>query len=460
MADSAYLLSPEVRLISTNKGFWEIRLDRNLHRFISQTQGYILSLCDGTNTLNDIINQVARLYDKSFDECLEKVSGFLEEEVLSGAVNYLDRKLSAKINPYEEMKFMFVPQMADDFIVSEELESIGIILTERCDYNCIYCFGSYGRASTQAKELTLDKAISIIREARSLSAEHIILSGGDPFEYRGILDILDVVRLEGFRSCEISSKGIRLTKEFIKDLKKTGLKRIQISIDSLNADSNDYLSGTARSLEYAFRAIFWSRWYGIDVSARSTVTRMNYKEIGAFIDSLCHMGIKQIRLVSVIPVGKALAEMALSSKEANYVSGLVEAARSEHKEAQIEFFSPKAGSPLYCSGGKTSLFVYPDGDVSICDLASQIKNNFHLGNVYNDSLKNCLRRSRTVNTNSIEACRQCAAREVCNEGCRIISYSFYRNLDSPYPLCNMAGNNSSTNNNSFLDFQEGKGYEE
>jgi len=251
-----------------------------------------------------------------------------------------------------------------------------------------------------------------------------------------------------------------LTKEFVKDLKKTGLKRIQISIDSLNADSNDYLSGTARSLEYAFRAIFWSRWYGIDVSARSTVTRMNYKEIGAFIDSLCHMGIKQIRLVSVIPVGKALAEMALSSKEANYVSGLVEAARTEHKEAQIEFFSPKSGSPLYCSGGKTSLFVYPDGDVSICDLASQIKNNFHLGNVYNDSLKNCLRRSRTVNTNSIEACRQCAAREVCNGGCRIISYSFYRNLDSPYPLCNMAGNNSSTANNSFLDFQEEKGYEE
>ena len=137
--------------------------------------------------------------------------------------------------------------------------SLRITLTNRCNVNCIYCHHDGMVSSSQ--EMTPDEIYRICKIAKKIGVRKIRLSGGEPLIRKDIVEIVSKINSIGFKDISMTTNGILLEK-YAKDLKDAGLDRVNVSFDTLNRDTyefitrKDYLStaknGILKSVEVGF----------------------------------------------------------------------------------------------------------------------------------------------------------------------------------------------------------------
>ena len=137
--------------------------------------------------------------------------------------------------------------------------SLRITLTNRCNVNCIYCHHDGMVSSSQ--EMTPDEIYRICKIAKKIGVRKIRLSGGEPLIRKDIVEIVSKINSIGFKDISMTTNGILLEK-YAKDLKDAGLARVNVSFDTLNRETyefitrKDYLStaknGILKSVEVGF----------------------------------------------------------------------------------------------------------------------------------------------------------------------------------------------------------------
>ncbi len=107
--------------------------------------------------------------------------------------------------------------------------------------------------------LTYEEILRIVRVFSSEGISKIRLTGGEPLARKGIVDFISrLSRIEEIKDLSVTTNGI-LLKEFAHDLKKAGLKRINISLDSLKRE---------RFFQITRRDDFERVWAGIEEALR------------------------------------------------------------------------------------------------------------------------------------------------------------------------------------------------
>ena len=114
-------------------------------------------------------------------------------------------------------------------------------LTYRCPLNCPWCnnpldFNKY------RNELTTDEWKQVLREGRKIGSLQLGFTGGEPALRDDLEELVAYAEELGYYTNLITS-GMGVTKERLKELKKLGLKQIQLSIQSSNRDISDSLVG-------------------------------------------------------------------------------------------------------------------------------------------------------------------------------------------------------------------------
>jgi cyclic pyranopterin phosphate synthase len=103
--------------------------------------------------------------------------------------------------------------------------------------------------------LTYEELLRIVRVFASEGISKVRLTGGEPLVRKGIVDfIFHLSQIEQIKDLSLTTNGI-LLKDFAYDLKEAGLKRINVSLDSLNRD---------RFCEITRRDEFQRVWEGIE----------------------------------------------------------------------------------------------------------------------------------------------------------------------------------------------------
>ena len=129
--------------------------------------------------------------------------------------------------------------------------SLRITLTNRCNVNCIYCHHDGMRSSKN--EMTPDEIYKICQIAKRIGVRKIRLSGGEPLIRKDIVEIVSKISSIGFNDISITTNGILLEK-YAKDLKEAGLDRVNVSLDTLNPETyefitkKDYLEATKKGI--------------------------------------------------------------------------------------------------------------------------------------------------------------------------------------------------------------------
>src|SRR5918997_3696688 len=112
-----------------------------------------------------------------------------------------------------------------------------ISLTDRCNFRCVYCMPEHGAHFAPREELLRDdELLRVVRAAAAVGFEKIRLTGGEPTIRRNLVELVGgIAATPGISEISMTTNALRLAQQ-AEALRAAGLTRVNISIDSLNAD--------------------------------------------------------------------------------------------------------------------------------------------------------------------------------------------------------------------------------
>jgi len=128
-----------------------------------------------------------------------------------------------------------------------KINYLRISVTDRCNQRCYYCMPKDGITLIRHKDvLSFEEIVKITTEFVEMGIDKVRLTGGEPLVRRGIISLVAMLSsIKGIKDLSITTNGVLLS-EFAEDLKKNGLNRINISLDSINSESYKKITNTDR----------------------------------------------------------------------------------------------------------------------------------------------------------------------------------------------------------------------
>ena len=127
--------------------------------------------------------------------------------------------------------------------LGRDITYLRISLTDKCNLRCRYCMPEEGVCIRQHREMmSEDEIVTAVEAAASLGIRKIRLTGGEPLVKKNILSICRrVAAVEGINEVCLTTNGILLS-ELAADLKEAGVKRVNVSLDTLDDKKYAYIT--------------------------------------------------------------------------------------------------------------------------------------------------------------------------------------------------------------------------
>jgi len=120
--------------------------------------------------------------------------------------------------------------------LGRKIDYIRLSVTDRCDFRCVYCMAEDVQFLPRARILSLEEIETLGRCFVDMGIKRIRLTGGEPLVRRGIVDLVArLAALPGLDEVVMTTNGSQLHR-LARPLKEAGLKRLNISLDSLKPE--------------------------------------------------------------------------------------------------------------------------------------------------------------------------------------------------------------------------------
>ncbi len=274
--------------------------------------------------------------------------------------------------------------------------------TTRCQLHCRHC-GSDCMAASRDADMPLEdflRAIDTIPVKERPPEFTVVLTGGEPLLRPDIAEVGLAIRHRGFRWSMVSN-GWFYDEAMHARLMKAGLGALTISLDGLEAE-HDWMRGRPGSYVRAERAIaIAAAEPHINFDVVSCINRRNIGQLDALHDKLQALGVRQWRIFTIIPIGRAKDDPEMHLTDAEFEQ-LLEFIRKKREAAAVKGESRPMNvtfscegylgryehkvrqNPFFCRAGINIASVLIDG--RICGCPNIDRDAFSQGNIYNDSL--------------------------------------------------------------------------
>lgn len=230
-----------------------------------------------------------------------------------------------------------------------------ISVTDRCNLRCLYCMGEDGIAQLSHQDiLRFEEITAVVRAGAELGISKIRLTGGEPLVRNNLSDLVHSIKaIAGIKDLALTTNGLLLPQQ-AEDLKKAGLDRVNISLDSLKPD---VYRRTTRcgELEQALAGIDAALAVGFNPVKINTVLMkgINEEEVLGFIrltlDKPLH-----VRFIEYMPIG---------DHDQKYLDHYLPLSFVEEKAAKAGL--PLSPAPLPGGAGPAESFTIPGGKGTI-----------------------------------------------------------------------------------------------
>ena len=149
-------------------------------------------------------------------------------------------------------------KLVDNF--DRTISYMRISITDRCNLRCTYCMPAWGYEwMDKEKVLSYDEIVRLITVAAQRGLEKVRVTGGEPLVREGVVDLVAALNaIPGIKEIAMTTNAV-LLKKYAEPLKKAGLQRINISLDSLEP----------KKFEEVTRGhVFWKVMEGIEEAER------------------------------------------------------------------------------------------------------------------------------------------------------------------------------------------------
>jgi cyclic pyranopterin phosphate synthase len=117
------------------------------------------------------------------------------------------------------------------------IDYLRVSITDRCNLRCLYCMPPEGVSPLRHGEiLRYEEILRLARLAVSMGLTKIRVTGGEPLVRQGVVRFLEqLAGTAGLQSLSITTNGV-LLREFAQELFQAGIKRLNISLDTLKPE--------------------------------------------------------------------------------------------------------------------------------------------------------------------------------------------------------------------------------
>ncbi|NRB40369.1 MAG: GTP 3',8-cyclase MoaA [Pseudomonadales bacterium] len=129
---------------------------------------------------------------------------------------------------------------------NRHVDYVRLSVTDRCDFQCVYCMTDDMTFVHRSKVLTLEEMGQIAAAFVELGVSKIRLTGGEPLIRSNVMSLVEHIgQLSGLKELTLTSNASQLQK-YAMALKAAGVKRINISLDSLDGERFHQITRTGR----------------------------------------------------------------------------------------------------------------------------------------------------------------------------------------------------------------------
>lgn len=187
------------------------------------------------------------------------------------------------------------------------IDYLRVSVTDRCNLRCVYCMPEEGIHKKQHEDiLRYEDIIKVVRSASLLGIKKVRYTGGEPLILKDIDKLIyETAELPSIKDISITTNGLLLD-DMAEELKKAGLKRVNVSLDTL--DKNKFKTITRLgNLDTVLNSIYKCINIGLAPVKINTVLMkgINDREIDDFIRLSKELPV-EIRFIELMPIGEGV----------------------------------------------------------------------------------------------------------------------------------------------------------
>lgn len=272
----------------------------------------------------------------------------------------------------------------------ERGESIAIIQFQydyTCNFRCQHCSVKRFQGKKDARQFTMADVKNLARQADEMGLARFVITGGEPLVFKDFDALVEAIDPQRFYiNCD--TNGWFLDEKRARHIKSIGVDRIQLSIDSLNANEHDAFRRAKGSHKRAMRAADAALKAGLGIFVQTLVTkqRLRSDEFIEFIKYFNNKGIG-VFVTYAKPVGawEGNFDVLVDKDDMGYMREL------EKKHRVFTHLTPAYGLEMGCIAVKGMVSVTQYGDVLPCPYI-----HISIGNVLEEPLKDIIQRGMNI----------------------------------------------------------------
>jgi cyclic pyranopterin phosphate synthase len=196
------------------------------------------------------------------------------------------------------------PRLVDGF--GRAVTYLRVSVTDRCDLRCVYCMAEHMTFLPKAQVLTLEELERLASAFIDLGVRKIRITGGEPLVRKGVMDLFGALspRLAAGDLDEVTltTNGTRL-ETFAADLAASGVRRVNVSLDSLNPETFRRLT-RGGDLAQVLRGLEAARAAGLAVKINAVALRDDNAEELPDLIAWAHGQGFDATLIEAMPMGE------------------------------------------------------------------------------------------------------------------------------------------------------------
>ncbi|MDT8428998.1 MAG: GTP 3',8-cyclase MoaA [Pseudomonadales bacterium] len=285
------------------------------------------------------------------------------------------------------------PALIDTF--GRRVDYVRLSVTDRCDFRCVYCMTEEMQFLPRSQVLSLEEIHTVARAFTELGVDKIRLTGGEPLVRNNILSLIrNIGQLPGLKELLLTTNGAQLDK-YAAPLRDAGVNRINISIDSLDAERFQRISRVGK-LDKVLAGIEAARAQQFERIRLNAVIMKSYNEdeVLRLTDYALERGL-DIAFIEEMPLGQASEH----DRESTVCSNEWVRQQIEQKYALLSSAETTAGPSRYYQvpGHKSRIGFISPVSHNFCETCNRVRVTVEgrlllcLGNEHSVDLREVLR---------------------------------------------------------------------
>jgi radical SAM protein with 4Fe4S-binding SPASM domain len=410
-------------------------------------QAMVLALCDGTRSAEEITTILAAVLRRAPQEA----------QVLFNAISERYRQFlvesdgTAVANRVDPAGLLF--PTGHDILSIRDAAPAGLmwVVTECCDKKCSYCYkDAFFVPDGRATDLVLsgERMAELIDEAAEIGITNVLLTGGEPFLRPDMAELIGVMVAHGMEVVPLTKN--RITGERMRALVRSGVKVIEVSLDSYRPAIVDFLTGVAGSFGGMVDTLGAAAQHGLPARLRPVLTSHNVRDFEGLVALASELGVGEV-VVDFYgdSCGRTDDSFKVKPEDVQWVRSKAVELAQRFPRTTVELRHDRVGALVKLNGrgcmeGSRGMTILPDGQVTKCE-HWRFGDELTYGDLRRQSIMEVWQSERLAQINCAPreayagtVCARCKKFTQCHERrgrCTLSSLRHYGKLYAPDVYC-------------------------